>query len=84
MKRQAAGRIQPIVAARASQAADGIQVAPRVSGLPGFLPLQLAVGHDTGVAIGADLAPMCAARQRLELFARPVVLAVIAELQRIR
>ncbi len=51
------------------------------SGVAGFLPLQLAIRHDPGVAIRTDFTPVRGARQRFELLAWPVVLTVITELE---
>src|SRR5687768_12132688 len=54
---------------------------PTLLGDSGLLTLLLAVGHDLRVAVRADLPPVRAAGQRLELLARPVVLPVVTELQ---
>ena len=73
-------------AGRAGIEGDARAAAALSEALPcaGLFPLLFSVSHDLGVAVRADFAPMRAARQRLELLARPIVLPVVTEFERSR
>ena len=80
----AAGQGAPAVHDEAGRAriADGDRLAAALApGSARFFSLLFAVGHDLRIAVGADLTSVRAARERLELLARPVVLTVVTEFE---